>query len=318
MRRQPFADRLIEAIVSKRSFLVVGLDPRLAALPAHITETAMAQHGRTREGAAAAIVAFNRVIIEAVAPFAVAVKPQLAFYEVLGAPGLEAFAETVRMARAAGLLVIADGKRNDIGSTAEAYAEAYLGTPRWGNDVLGEPVADALTVNPYMGSDSVQPFVAECERGAGIFVLVRTSNPSAAELQDLAVDERPLFERVAYLVDKWGASVVGECGFSAVGAVVGATYPEEAAKLRALLPKTLFLVPGVGAQGGSAADAAHAFASGGLGAVVNASRSILFAFQDPTVRAAVGSDIGRAAAWAASRLQSDLNQAVAARCGLPW
>lgn len=272
----PFADRLAAAVQSKRSSLVVGLDPRLESLPLAVRRAAQEAAGGAapaREVAAEAIRRFDEAVIRLVAPCAVAVKPQIAFYERYGPPGLSAYEHAVVAARAAGLLVIGDIKRGDIGTTAEAYAEAHL---------TGEAAADAVTLNPYLGSDSVAPFLQTAARvGGGAFVLVRTSNPSARELQDLPVRGRPLHEHVAELVNAWGAESRGECGYSSVGAVVGATAPAELERLRRLMPHAWLLVPGVGAQGATAADVAAAFDRTGLGALVNSSRGILYAFRDP-------------------------------------
>lgn len=271
-----FADRLASAVQSKRSALVVGLDPRLESLPLAVRRQArdtVGEKGGARELAAASIQLFDEAVIRQVAPFAVAVKPQIAFYERFGPPGLAAYEHAVTAARSAGLLVIGDIKRGDIGSTAEAYAEAHL---------TGEAAADAVTLNPYLGSDSVAPFLQTAARaGGGVFVLVRTSNPSARELQDLPVRGRPLHDHVAELVNTWGADRRGECGYSSVGAVVGATAPQELEHLRQLMPHAWLLVPGVGAQGATAADVAGAFDRNGLGALVNSSRGILYAFRDP-------------------------------------
>ena len=271
-----FADRLAAAVQSKRSALVVGLDPREESLPLAVRRAAQAAVGEgadERELAAAAIRRFDEVVIGLVAPYAVAVKPQIAFYERFGPPGLAAYESAIVLARAAGLLVIGDIKRGDIGSTAEAYAEAHL---------AGPAAADAVTLNPYLGSDSVAPFLQTAARvGGGAFILVRTSNPSARELQDLPVRGRPLHEHVAELVNTWGAGTRGAGGYGSVGAVVGATAPHELERLRQLMPHAWLLVPGVGAQGATAADVAAAFDKEGLGALVNSSRGILYAFRDP-------------------------------------
>ncbi|MHC5210991.1 MAG: orotidine-5'-phosphate decarboxylase [Planctomycetota bacterium] len=280
----PFADRLAEAVRSKRSSLVVGLDPRLEKLPVSMRESARAAVGDDdpRVVAAAAIARFDAAVIAEVAEFAVAVKPQIAFYEQWGPPGLAAYEHAVREAHAAGLLVIGDIKRGDIGSTAEAYARAHLGGDSADEGGGGSSHADAVTVNPLLGSDSIEPFLRVASAsGGGLFVLVRTSNPSAAELQDLLVPDRPLHDVLAELVGRWGNDLIGACGYSSVGAVVGATAPEELGRLRRLMPRAWLLVPGVGAQGATAADVAGAFDREGLGAVVNSSRGILYAYGDP-------------------------------------
>ena len=239
------------------SQLVVGLDPRAELLPVELRG----------EGDADGCARFCRGIVDAVAPYTVAVKPQSAFFEALGADGVRAFEETCAYAREAGLLVIADVKRGDIPTTAEAYARAFI------------PLADAVTVSPYLGGDSVEPFVEACRReGAGIFCLVKTSNAGSADVQDLELaDGRLLWQHVAGLVDGWGRDVVGENGLSAVGAVVGATYPKEVAAIRELLPRSVLLLPGIGAQGAKASDVAAAFSAGRASALVSASRAVIFA-----------------------------------------
>jgi len=292
-----FADRLAEAVERKRSQLVVGLDPALDLLPVELRGDA----GLGRVPAAAAYTRFCRGIVDATGPYVAAVKPQVAFFEALGAEGFRALEDVCAYARAAGLLVIADGKRGDIGSTARAYSAAFL-EPRDGDP----PLADALTVNPFLGGDSVEPFLGACRRhGAGIFCLVRTSNAGAADVQDVSLsDGRTLWQHVAELVREWGADLVGERGLSSVGAVVGATYPRAVAEARRLMPQAVLLLPGVGAQGASAADVARAFTSGPASALVTASRSIIYAHRgsDTDWRAAAGAEAARLAAdvWAAS------------------
>src|SRR2546422_4897307 len=247
-----FSDRVAEAVEHKRSQLVVGLDPRLDLLPVELRGDAHV----ARSAAADAVARFCCGIVDAVAPYAVAVKPQLAFFEALGSDGVRAFEQTCEYARAAGLLVIADAKRGDIGSTARAYAAAFLQTR-----VAGPPLADAVTVNPYLGRDALDPFLAACRsEGAGIFCLVKTSNPGGADVQDVTLaDGRRLWEHVAELVRGMGEELVGERGLSSVGAVVGATFPHEVAEVRRLLPQTPLLLPGIGVQGGSPTDLADAF-----------------------------------------------------------
>jgi orotidine-5'-phosphate decarboxylase len=274
-----FSDRLADAVERKRSQLVVGLDPVSEQLPSAVGGD---------------LAAFCAGIVDAVAPFAVAVKPQSAFFEAHGADGVRAFAEACNYARAAGLLVIADVKRGDIGSTARAYAEAYI------------PLADAITVNPYLGGDSIEPFLDACRReGAGLFCLVKTSNPGSADVQDVPLaDGRVLWQHVAGLVRAWGDDLVGERGLSAVGAVVGATFPREVAEARTLLPRSVLLLPGIGAQGASPADVAAAFAAGPASALVSASRSVIYASR--------GADWRAAAAAEAERLAREVWRAAAA------
>ncbi|MFN2468131.1 MAG: orotidine-5'-phosphate decarboxylase [Gaiellaceae bacterium] len=268
-----FADRLAEAVERKRSQLVAGLDPRVDLLPVELRGEAHLG----REAAAQACCRFCCGLIDAVASEVVAVKPQLAFFEALGADGIAAFEHVCDYAHAAGLLVIADGKRGDIGSTARAYATAYL-APR--SEGVG-PVADALTVNPYLGADSIEPLLGACRReGGGIFCLVKTSNTGSGDLQDVTLaDGRPLWQHVARLVCEWGEDSVGERGLSSVGAVVGATYPRVVGEARRLLPKSVLLLPGVGAQGATPADVARAFTSGPASALVTVSRSLIYAFR---------------------------------------
>ena len=284
---QNFADRLVEAVERKRSQLVVGLDPVVESLPVELRA----------EEPAAAFARFCCGIVDAVAPDAVAVKPQIAFFEALGPDGADAYTEVCDYARAAGLIVIADAKRGDIGSTARAYAAAFV-EPRG----EGPPLADAVTVNPYLGRDSLEPFLAACRReGAGLFCLVKTSNPGSGDIQDAALsDGRPVWQHVARLVGLWGDELVGERGLSAVGAVVGATYPREVAEARRLLPNAVFLLPGVGAQGGRPADLGPAFAPGRAGGLVSASRSVIYAYREG------GGDWRAAAAAEASRLAREV------------
>lgn len=267
-----FSDRLADAVQTKSSVLVVGLDPRLDRFPTSILEAAERDGGSAREIAARAMTSFHREVIDAVADTACAVKPQIAFFEQWGPPGLAAYEDAIDAAHDAGLLVIGDVKRGDIGSTAAAYADAHL---------TGAHAADSITVNPYLGTDSIEPFLAKVrDEMAGLFVLVRTSNPSARELQDLACGDRVLHEAVADLVTRWGREHLGACGYSSVGAVVGATAPTELARLRDRLGQAWLLLPGVGAQGATPADVAAAFDERGLGAVVNSSRGILYPFED--------------------------------------
>lgn len=305
-----FADRLTEAIKKKGSPICVGLDPRFEQIPGTIRAKHIKKKAHSFEAAADAIVEFNRGIIDAVADLVPVVKPQFAFYVQYGFSGVWAFEETVKYAQEKGLLVIADAKSNDIGSTATAYANAFLGE----TDLHGEKVApmdcDALTVNAYLGYDGIKPFIDIChKRGKGIFVLVKTSNPSSGDLQDVEVSEKkiPAYELVAQFSESWGADEVGSSGYSLVGAVVGATYPAEAAKLRKLLPHTYFLVPGYGAQGGDATDVAPCFNKDGLGAIVNSSRGIIYAYE----KSKAGEDgYAEAARKATLSMKKDLEKAI--------
>ncbi len=292
-----FADRVAEAVERKRSQLVVGLDPRIDLLPVELRGEAVLG----RAAAAAAMERFCKGIVDAVAPYVVAVKPQVAFFEALGSDGWLALEMVSRYASDAGLLVIADAKRGDIGSTARAYAAAFL-EPRGAEP----PLADALTLNPYLGSDSIDPFLAACRRhGSGIFCLVRTSNAGGRDLQDAVLsDGTPVWRHVAGLVSEWGAELVGDRGMSSVGAVIGATVPRVIGDARRAMPQQIILLPGVGAQGATPADVARAFTSGPASALVNASRSVIFAYRDTDDdwRAAAGAEAARLAAeiWVAA------------------
>ena len=265
-----FADKLAAAVRQKQTPVVVGLDPRFESLPESVRR---ACRDNQPTAVAAAVSEFCRSVIDAVAPLVPAVKPQVAFFEQLGPPGLAALAEVIAHARRNGLLVIVDAKRNDIGSTAEAYAAAYFGSAApW--------PADALTVSPYLGDDSLSPFIDAARKcGGGVFVLVKTSNPGGSQFQDLACGAQPLYRHVAHAVDQSAIADLGACGYGNVGAVVGATYPEQLAELRAAMPHAWILVPGYGSQGGTATDVAAAFDAAGLGAIVNNARGIIFAHQ---------------------------------------
>lgn len=268
----PFADRLDAAVRRRANPVLVGLDPRTDMLPEGILPQGDANDGSEQ---AKAFAQFCRGLIDVVAPLVACVKPQAAFFEHLGPPGMVALAEIVAYARQKGLLVILDAKRNDIGSTATAYAEGFLGPG--GQSAWG---ADAMTVSPYLGDDSLQPFVdVATERAAGVFVLVKTSNPGGGMFQDLVADGRPLYRHVAQYVEGLALQTAGDCGYGSVGAVVGATYPEQLAELRAAMPHTWFLVPGFGSQGGTAGDVAAAFDPRGGGAIINSSRAIIFAYR---------------------------------------
>jgi orotidine-5'-phosphate decarboxylase len=290
-----FADQLLEAIDKKQNPSVVGLDPRLEKIPEHV---------RKDKKTGKAILEFNKRVIDAVAPIVPAVKPQIAFYEKHGIDGLKAFIKTIKHAKKRGLVVIEDVKRNDIGSTAQAYAEAHLGKAFNG---------DAVTVNAYLGSDGVKPFAEKIKHGKGFFVLVKTSNPSSTELQDKKLaGGNKVYEEMGKLVHEWGKNSVGANGYSAVGAVVGATFPKEAERLRQIMPNTPFLVPGYGAQGGGAKDVVPCFNDDGMGAIVNSSRGIIFAFQKH------GGEFDEAASKAAQDMKEDLENALKNAGKWPW
>ena len=298
-------DRLIEAIEAQNNPTVAGLDTRLEYIPEAFAKT-FAPDGVWRfANAAEAILAYNLKLLEALRGLVPAVKVQVAYYEMYGVEGMRAFAETLRAAREMGFVTMADVKRNDIGATAQAYAMAYMGkTPMVEESAFS---ADYVTVNPYLGSDGIKPFLALCGEH-GIFVLVKTSNPSSGELQDVAFgDGQTICERVGQLVSAWGSDIIGSHGYSAVGAVVGATYPEHGAALRKALPHTFFLVPGYGAQGATAAQLAGCFDSQGRGAIVHASRSLLLAWQKQNTQ-----DFAQAAAQEALAMRTALREALKA------
>lgn len=297
-------DRLIEAVARTGNPTVAGLDPKLEYIPDYLTKKAFAAHGETLEGAAAAILAYNQGLIDALCDIVPAVKPQAAYYEMYGWPGVKTLTETIAYAKKKGLFVITDGKRNDIGATMEAYAAAHMGTTAVGGTRCTPFGGDALTVNGYLGSDGIRPLLQVCrEQDTGIFVLVKTSNPSSGELQDQPIDGAPVYRRVGDMCETWGLELPGRTGYSGVGAVVGATYPAQLKELRSALPHTYFLVPGYGAQGGGAADVAGAFDKDGRGAIVNSSRAILCAWKK---EGCAPEDYAGAARREALRMKADI------------
>lgn len=271
--------KLISKIQKTQAPIVVGLDPMLSYVPDHIQQKAFKEYGETLEGAAQAIWQYNKEIIDAVYDLIPAVKPQIAMYEQFGIEGLKAFKKTVDYCKSKDLVVIGDVKRGDIGSTSAAYATGHLGKVQVGSNVYAGFDEDFVTVNPYLGSDGVKPFIDVCKQEKkGLFILVKTSNPSSGEFQDQLIDGKPLYELVGEQVAKWGADCMGDT-YSYVGAVVGATYPEQGKALRKVMPKSFILVPGYGAQGGKGADLVHFFNEDGLGAIVNSSRGIIAAYK---------------------------------------
>ena len=272
-------NQLIANIKKTGAPIVVGLDPMLKYIPEHIQKKAFAEFGETLEGAAEAIWQFNKEIVDKTYDLIPAVKPQIAMYEQFGIPGLVAFKKTVDYCKSKGLVVIGDIKRVDIGSTSSAYAVGHIGKVQVGSKTYAPFDEDFVTVNPYLGSDGVNPFIDVCkEEKKGLFILVKTSNPSSGEFQDQMIDGRPLYELVGEKVAQWGEDCMGD-EYSYIGAVVGATYPEMGKVLRELMPKTFILVPGYGAQGGKGADLVHFFNEDGLGAIVNSSRGIIAAYK---------------------------------------
>ena len=272
-------EKLVERIKKLEAPIVVGLDPTLNFVPGFLIDKAINEKGETLEAAADAIFEFNKKIVDAVYDLIPAVKPQIAMYEQFGIPGLMAFKKTLDYCREKGLLVIGDAKRGDIGSTSTAYAIGHIGKVKVGSTEIAPFDEDFLTINPYMGSDSVVPFVEECKKyDKGLFILVKTSNPSSGEFQDQKVGKKAVYELVGKKVDEWGAELIKN-GYSDVGAVVGATYPEMGEVLREIMPKAYILVPGYGAQGGTAAELKPFFNKDGLGAIVNSSRGIIAAYK---------------------------------------
>ena len=274
-------DKLIEKIVEKQNPTVAGLDPKLSYIPEHIRSASYEKYGKTLEGAADALLQFNKGLIDALCDVVPAVKPQAAYYEMYGWQGVKALTETIAYAKSKGMFVITDGKRNDIGATMTAYAAAHLGSTTVEEETFEPFGADALTVNGYLGTDGIQPLVDVCQKSdKGIFVLVKTSNPSSGELQDKPLaDGNTVYRAMGAMCEGWGEKLPGQYGYSGVGAVVGATYPAQLEELRAAMPHTFFLVPGYGAQGGAADDVAPGFDKNGLGAIVNSSRGIMCAWQ---------------------------------------
>lgn len=273
-------DKLIENIKKVQAPVLVGLDPNLSYVPSYIRKKAIAELGETLEAAGEAIWEYNKGIIDAVHDLIPAVKPQIAMYEQFGLPGLAVFKKTVDYCKEKGLVVIGDVKRGDIGSTSAAYATGHLGRVQIGNSRVAAFDEDFITVNPYFGTDGVKPIIDVCqEKKKGIFILVKTSNPSSGELQDLEIDGKPLYQIVGEYVHKWGQDSVGKAGYSRVGAVVGATYPKMGKLLRSVMPKSYILVPGYGAQGGTAEELRPYFNEDGLGAIVSSSRGIICAYK---------------------------------------
>ena len=303
-------DRLIANILEKKNPTVAGLDPKLDYIPEFLKDRAFEEFGCTLEGAAQALLLFNKGLIDALCDIVPAVKPQCAYYEMYGWQGMRALKETITYAKEKGMFVITDGKRNDIGSTMEAYAAAHLGEV----EVQGERVSpfgsDALTVNGYLGTDGIAPLLKVCkEKDAGIFVLAKTSNPSSSELQNQEIQGgEPVYLVMGKMCEEWGKELPGEYGYSGVGAVVGATWPQQLAELRRELPHTFFLVPGYGAQGGGAKDGAGAFDERGLGAVVNSSRALMCAWKK---EGCPPEDYAMAARREAVRMRDDIAAAIA-------
>ncbi len=273
-------DALLEGIARTQNPTVAGLDPKLDFIPDYIKQKAFSEYGETLKGAAEAIFEYNKGLIDALCEIVPAVKPQAAYYEMYGTEGVIALRRTQDYAKEKGMYVITDGKRNDIGTTMEAYAVAHLGKVKVGNNEYCPFAGDALTVNGYLGTDGIKPLIDVCNKyDKGIFVLAKTSNPSSGELQDKLIDGMPVYEMMGRMCENWGKDLMGKYGYSGVGIVAGATYPEQIAELRSKLPETFFLIPGYGAQGASAKDISAAFDKNGLGGIVNSSRGIMCAYK---------------------------------------
>ena len=307
-------DKLIAKIQKTGAPIVVGLDPMLNYIPEHIQKKAFAEYGETLEGAAEAIWQFNKEIVDKTYDLIPAVKPQIAMYEQFGIEGLKAYKKTIDYCKSKDLVVIGDIKRGDIGSTSAAYAVGHLGKVQVGSKCYVPFDEDFATVNPYLGSDGVKPFIEVCkEENKGLFILVKTSNPSSGEFQDQLVNGRPLYELVGEKVAQWGEEHVGQSGYSYIGAVVGATYPEMGATLRKLMPKTFILVPGYGAQGGKGKDLVNFFNEDGLGAIVNSSRGIIAAYKQEKYAKFGAENFGDDSRAAVEDMVADISGALNAR-----
>ncbi|NBK91563.1 orotidine-5'-phosphate decarboxylase [bacterium 1XD21-13] len=305
-------NKLIAKIQKTQAPIVIGLDPMLGYIPEHIQKKAFAEYGETLAGAAEAIWQFNKEIVDKTWDLVPAVKPQIAMYEQFGIEGLKAYQKTIDYCHTKDLVVIGDVKRGDIGSTSAAYATAHLGKIQVGSKCYTAFNEDFATVNPYLGSDGVKPFIEVCqEEGKGLFILVKTSNPSSGEFQDRLIDGRPLYELVGEKVAEWGEEHMGD-NYSYIGAVVGATYPEMGKALRRIMPKTFILVPGYGAQGGTGKDLVHFFNSDGLGAIVNSSRGIIAAYKQEKYAAFGPEHFADASRAAVEDMVADIRQALEA------
>ncbi|MBQ4284671.1 MAG: orotidine-5'-phosphate decarboxylase [Lachnospira sp.] len=303
-------NKLVEKIKKQNAPVVVGLDPMMKFVPKHLQEKAFAEYGETLEGAAEAIWQFNKGIIDNIYDIVPAVKPQVAMYEQFGIPGMVAYKKTIDYCHEKDMVVIGDVKRGDIGSTSEAYAVGHLGKVQVGSNKFAAFDEDFATVNPYLGSDGITPFINVCkEEKKGIFILVKTSNPSSGEFQDRLIDGKALYEHVGEKVNEWALSCMGD-DYSYVGAVVGATYPEQGKLLRKVMPKSFILVPGYGAQGGKGADLVHFFNEDGLGAIVNSSRGIIAAYNNEAYAKFGAENFGDASRQAALDMIADINGAL--------
>ncbi len=302
---------LVEKIKKTEAPIVVGLDPTMELIPKFILNKAIENCGESLEAVGEAIWEYNKGLVDAVYDLVPAVKPQIAMYEQFGIPGIVAYDKTIKYCKEKGLVVIGDIKRGDIGSTSTAYAIGHLGSVKVGNTVCKAFDEDFATVNPYLGTDGIKPFIDVCkEENKGIFVLVKTSNPSSGEFQDRNIDGKTLYEIVGEKVRQWGETHMGDCGYSYVGAVVGATYPEVGKIMRDVMPNTYILVPGYGAQGGKGKDLAHFFNKDGLGAIINSSRGIIGAYKQETYAKFGDKNFGEAARAAVIDMREDIKSAL--------
>ena len=301
-------NKLIEKIVQTNNPTVAGLDPKLEYVPEYIKEKAFAKYGYTLKGAAKALLEYNKGLIDELCDIVPAIKPQCAYYEMYGYHGVKTLYKTMEYAKKKGMIVITDGKSNDIGTTMEAYAIGHLGLTQVGDEEIAGFNGDFLTVNGYLGTDGIKPLTDICAKyDKGIFVLVKTSNPSSGELQDQKIGDKAVYEVMGEMCENWGKDVMGKYGYSAVGAVVGATYPEQLQELREKMPHTFFLVPGYGAQGGGAKDVSYAFDKNGIGAIVNSSRGIMCAYKK---EGCDEKDYAKAARREAIRMRDDIVSAI--------
>lgn len=301
-------DILIDKIIETGNPTVVGLDPRLEYLPRQIKEEAFNEYGKTPKAVGAAFYRFNKEIIDSIYDLVPSVKPQIAMYEQYGVEGIKAYIETINYAKKKGLLVIGDIKRSDITSTAEAYSNGHIGRVDIEGEMFSSFDQDFITLNPYLGYDSIEPYIVDCTKyRKGLFILVKTSNPNSGQIQNLDIGGEMLYEKVGRLVSSWGECLIGKNGYSSVGAVVGATHPEEGKKLREIMPHTFFLVPGYGAQGGTAEDLKGCFDKNGLGAIVNSSRGIIAAYKNDKYKSKYSEkEFGLAAREAVIAMKNDL------------
>ncbi|TJX15394.1 orotidine-5'-phosphate decarboxylase [Tissierella creatinini] len=301
-------DALIDKIIERKNPTVVGLDPRLDYIPAHIKKACFEEFGRTPKGAAESFLQFSKIIIDSVYDIVPAVKPQVAMFEQFGYEGLRAYIEVIEYAKFKNLIVIGDIKRSDIASTAEAYSNGHIGRVDVEGELFQVYQEDFITLNPYLGIDSIEPYKKDCKvYDKGLFILVKTSNPNSGQLQNLITDGEMLYERVGKLVSQWGEDLIGKYGYSLLGAVVGATHPEEGKRLRQLMPHTFFLVPGYGAQGATADDLKGVFDERGLGAIINSSRGIIAAYKNEKYKKDYEEkEFGQAARKAALDMKADL------------